>query len=411
LNEEIEVEIEPLKIFVGWDSREDIAYRVCKESIEKHASVPVEVLPLKMPKLRKQGIYTRPIDPLSSTEFTFTRFLVPFLTDYTGWALFIDCDFVFLDDIKLLFDQIDNNKALMCAQHDYTPKPGKAKMDGHVQHTYPRKNWSSMMLINCGHHANSVITPNVVNDLTKTGKYFHRFTWLNDDQIGKLSHEWNWLVGWYNEPEDGTPKALHYTEGGPWFEDYENCEYNHEWYKVKGEMLEKENLGLREKIGKYRNHIPDIDELGLPDQKKNLIKDFLKYTVDPEQNFYKHDFEAQMEKVMKDGKKVLAIDSVGGINYANAGLEYDDLLTSFVHGCGGQISDWDRKNPEGDTALVIRGLGGGSRKAIQYCWNNNRTYYAIDTGYFGNGKNKRIHRVTKNGLQHCVQLLKEIINV
>ena len=224
-------EIKPFKIYIGWDSREDIAYQVAKHSIEKLSSIPVEIIPLKQKELRKAGIYTRPVDALASTEFTFTRFLIPHLNNYQDWALFIDCDFVALTDIAELVEQIDDQYAVMCAHHDYTPKEG-VKMDGQQQTQYPRKNWSSAMLINCAHASNKVLTEDAVNDEHKSGAYFHRFSWLDDSEVGKISHEWNWLVGWYNEPKDGTPKFLHYTEGGPWFEEYRNCEYNYEWYEA-----------------------------------------------------------------------------------------------------------------------------------------------------------------------------------
>lgn len=232
-------ETKPLKIYIGWDSREDIAYQVCKQSILDHATVPVEIIPLKQSELRKQRLYWREVDKLAATEFTFTRFLIPQLSRFEGWSLFIDCDFVFLDDIKKLFDQVDDKYAVMCAQHDYTPKPG-LKMDGQQQTFYPRKNWSSMMLINCGHPSNIIVTKDFVNDPEKTGAYLHRFSWLDDSEVGQLSHEWNWLVGWYSEPDDGTPKALHYTEGGPWFPEYEDCEYANEYYKVERRYLKKQ---------------------------------------------------------------------------------------------------------------------------------------------------------------------------
>jgi lipopolysaccharide biosynthesis glycosyltransferase len=256
----LSVEIEPLRIYIGWDSREDIAYQVAKLSIENHASVPVEIIPLKQKKLRKEGLYWRDTDKLAATEFTFTRFLIPELNNYNGWALFIDCDFVFLDDVKKLFDQTNDQYAIMCAHHDYTPNEG-IKMDGQIQTIYPRKNWSSMMLINCGHSKNKIITKELVNDSTITGAYLHRFSWLEDTEVGELSHEWNWLVGWYKEPNDGKPKALHYTEGGPWFKNYEDCEYATEWYKVERQYL-------RNYI-KNTETIIDIDQIDLSDQKKN----------------------------------------------------------------------------------------------------------------------------------------------
>jgi lipopolysaccharide biosynthesis glycosyltransferase len=394
-------EISPLKIFIGYDSREDIAYQTAKLSIEKHASVPVEIIPLKLKWLKKSGVYTRPVDKLASTEFTFTRFLIPHLTEFKGWALFIDCDFIFLEDVAKLFAQTKDEYAVMCAQHDYTPAEG-TKMDGQQQHQYPRKNWSSMMMINCSHPSNAVVTNDFVNNVYKTGAYFHRFSWLNDEEIGKLSHEWNWLVEWYKAPKDGTPKALHYTEGGPWFKEYQNCEYAFEWYKIKNLYNDLHIDSLTDKISKLENRSINAEDLTLEESKKKLVINYIKNLVDPEQNYYK--IEHQDERTVM-GNKVAAIDSVGGISYANKGLAYDSYLTSFILGSGGRISSWEAEK-ETDAALVIRGLGGGSQKAIKHCWETNRTFYAIDTGYFGNEKKKEFHRVTKNGLQFTGPLVK-----
>ena len=172
------------KVFVGYDPREDIAYQVCKHSIARR-NKEVLVRPLVQKELREAGWYTRPIDPLSSTEFTFTRFLIPELCDYKGWALFMDC----------------------------------------------------VMLFNCGHPSNKQINSSVVNNTEITGKYLHRFSWLQDSEIGQLSHEWNWLTDWYKEPEDGKPKLLHYTEGGPWFENYRDCDYHKEWKIELADMM------------------------------------------------------------------------------------------------------------------------------------------------------------------------------
>ena len=218
-------------IYVGWDSREDIAYQVCEHSIYQRTYKEfMNVVPLKQQELREKNIYTRDVDKLASTEFTFTRFLVPYLNNYEGWAIFCDCDMVFLTDAEEIFQQADPKYAVMCAQHDYTPEEG-TKMDGQLQLQYPRKNWSSMVLFNCGHPSNKKLTKELVNDPETTGKYLHRFSWLEDDEIGELSHEYNWLVGWYKEPKDGTPKVLHYTEGGPWFENMRDCEYGDIWKK------------------------------------------------------------------------------------------------------------------------------------------------------------------------------------
>ena len=226
-----------MKVFVGYDTREDMAYQVCKHSIERH-SPTAQVIPLKQNDLKRQGWYSRSPDKLASTEFTFTRFLVPELSNFNGWAVFMDCDMLLRTDIAELFAQADDTKAIMCVQHDYAPKEG-IKMDGQTQTVYPRKNWSSVMLINCGHPANKRLNIDLVNEKELNGEYFHRFSWLEgkDELIGEISPEWNWLVGHYKEPEDGTPKLLHYTEGGPWFENYRDCEYNHEWKQELYDMF------------------------------------------------------------------------------------------------------------------------------------------------------------------------------
>ena len=153
-----------MKIYVGWDSREDIAYQVCEHSI-KRRDPDAEVIPLKQNDMRAQGIYTREKDKLASTEFTFTRFFVPYLNDFKGWAVFCDCDFLWKIPSTDLEQYCDPNKAVVCVQHDYKPKE-TTKMDGQVQTVYPRKNWSSMVLWNCEHPKNKLLTPDFLNQQT-----------------------------------------------------------------------------------------------------------------------------------------------------------------------------------------------------------------------------------------------------
>tara|TARA_Y100000389_G_scaffold203712_1_gene253144 strand:- start:1132 stop:2892 length:1761 start_codon:yes stop_codon:yes gene_type:complete len=394
----------PLKIFIGWDSREDIAYQVCKQSILNHASVPVDIIPLKLKQLRRDGIYTRPADNLASTEFTFTRFLIPELCEFNGWALFIDCDFIFLEDIKNLFDQVNNEYAVMCAHHDYTPKPG-IKMDGQQQHIYPRKNWSSCVLFNCSHPSNKICTSDWLNNITKNGAFFHRFSWLKNKEIGKISHEWNWLVGWYKEPKDGNPKALHYTEGGPWFSEYYNCEYASEFYHVERNYLDKRISSQAQKIEVFRRRPQTIENLTIPLSLKKSIKAFVSATIDPNGSYYGYSEEEAMKIIQnkfQKGKstKVAAIFN-DDLDYKMKSYVYDEYLEAFSLGVGGKLSTWE-KEENTDYPLVVRGVGGSSRKAIQHCWNTGREFYAIDTGYFGNSKSKSKgwHRITKNALQY-----------
>ena len=223
-----------MKVFVGYDTREDIAYQVCKHSITTKQPL-ADVRPLRQQELRDAGWYTRPIDKLASTEFTFTRFLIPELTNFEGWALFMDCDMILTTDIKELFDQADPKYAVMCVQHDYTPKEG-TKMDGQKQTIYPRKNWSSVMLFNCSHPSNATLTQDLVNNPEINGAYLHRFSWLKDEEIGELDHTWNYLVGVYDDID--TPKLIHYTEGGPWFENYRDCEFNELWKQELFDMMQ-----------------------------------------------------------------------------------------------------------------------------------------------------------------------------
>jgi len=222
-----------MKVYVGYDTREDIAYQVCKHSITTKQPA-AEIRPLKQQELRDAGWYTRPKDKLASTEFTFTRFLIPELMNFKGWAVFMDCDMILTTDIKELFDQADDKYAVMCVQHDYTPKEG-TKMDGQKQTIYPRKNWSSVMLFNCGHPSNARLTQDMVNDPEINGAYLHRFSWLKDEEVGELDHTWNYLVGVYDDIK--TPKLIHYTEGGPWFENYRDCEFNELWKHELQDMM------------------------------------------------------------------------------------------------------------------------------------------------------------------------------
>jgi len=391
--------MEPLRVFVGWDSREDIAYQVCKQSILDTCSVPVEIIPLKQRELRKKGLYSRTVDKLASTEFTFTRFLVPHLADYKGWALFIDCDFVAKDDIKKLFDQADDQYAVMCAHHDYTPKEG-VKMDGKKQTVYPRKNWSSCILFNCEHKENAKLNVSLVNHPNTTGAYLHRFSWLRDNLIGQISHEWNWLVGWYKEPADGHPKMLHYTEGGPWFDDYKDCEYANEYYKIERKLNQKI-------IDEYRDKTVRPLQLTLPDSKKKLIDNLVKGLIDPDGLYFENNVKQTVKELddmirnkKKSGYKVVAIHPGDSFDLDKKQLIYDRLLEAFCHGSDGRLGDFEQEL-DNNIPLVIRGLGGNSQRAIKHCWETKRNFYALDTGYFGNERSKAKiwHRITKNHLQ------------
>jgi hypothetical protein len=218
--------MEPLRIYIGWDRRESKAYDVASFSLGRRASVPVDISSIRLDDLRSRGLYWRDADPLASTEFTYSRFLTPYLAGFQGTALFCDCDFLWLADVAELLRIVDPAKAVHCVQHDYRPTE-TTKMDGQVQTAYPRKNWSSLMLFNCDHPSVRKLTPELVNK--ETGAHLHRLQWVADQDIGALPEEWNWLEGWSKRCASGTPKAVHFTRGGPWFRQWRNVDYADAW--------------------------------------------------------------------------------------------------------------------------------------------------------------------------------------
>ena len=226
------------RVFIGWDSREDIAYQVARHSLLRQASIPVEVIPIKLNDLVDKGLYTREIDPLASTEFTYSRFLTPHLAGFDGWALFCDCDFLYFGDVADLVQYQKPEHAVACVKHDYTPKE-TTKMDGQAQTVYPRKNWSSFMLFNCAHPSTKQLTVEAVN--SQTGAYLHRMQWAADDEIGEIPTEWNWLEGWNEKPATGTPNAVHYTRGGPWFDNWQDVDYADQW-RAEAEAVRQAGL-------------------------------------------------------------------------------------------------------------------------------------------------------------------------
>ena len=211
------------RIFVGYDSKEVAAYHVLASSIIRRATTPVAIIPLALNQL---SIFTRTRGAKESTEFSISRFLVPYLSDYDGWSLFMDCDMLCKIDVTelLMYPMLNPDKAILCCQHDYVPKTD-TKFLGQTNSAYPKKNWSSLMLMNNARCR--ALTPEYVN--TASGLDLHRFNWLaSDEEIGALPLEYNWLVGEYDPNPNA--KILHYTLGGPWFEAYRDSDHSKEWF-------------------------------------------------------------------------------------------------------------------------------------------------------------------------------------
>jgi lipopolysaccharide biosynthesis glycosyltransferase len=219
-----------IRVFIGYDSREAVAFSVLSHSIHRHASEPVAVAPLKLEELA--GVYRRERNPLQSTDFSFSRFLTPWLCDYRGWAVFMDCDMLVREDIASLWRLRDERYALQVVKHHHVPKE-EVKFLGATQTKYNKKNWSSVMLMNC--ERCTALTPEYVN--TASGLELHQFKWLESDElIGEIPSRWNHLVG-YDAPRPDAA-LVHYTIGGPYFAEYQDCEYSREWFAEKAHMLE-----------------------------------------------------------------------------------------------------------------------------------------------------------------------------
>jgi hypothetical protein len=230
-----------VKVFIGYDPREHVAYEVAVHSLRRRSSVPLEVVPLRANVLASQGLLQRPTDTRGgiydltsnapcATEFAASRFLVPHLAQ-TGFALFIDCDMVVMADVAELFTLADERKAVQVVKHKHKPL-ASVKMDGVPQTRYTRKNWSSVILWNCDHPANLRLTVHDVNH--RRGLDLHQFYWLHDSEIGDIPAEWNWLVN--EQPKPDTPKIAHFTNGGPFLPNWAAREHDDIWVEAYESM-------------------------------------------------------------------------------------------------------------------------------------------------------------------------------
>jgi hypothetical protein len=218
-----------IRIFIGYDPREAVAFSVLAHSIHARASKPVAIAPLMLSQL--DGLLWRERHPLQSSDFSFSRFLTPYLCGYEGWALFMDCDMLVQDDVARLWALRDERYAVQVVKHDHVPRE-TTKFLGQPQTQYEKKNWSSVMLFNNARCR--TLTLDYVN--SASGLDLHRFRWLeSEDLIGEIPHRWNHLVG-YDAPEAAVGNA-HFTVGGPYFREWRGCEYADEWRAAREAML------------------------------------------------------------------------------------------------------------------------------------------------------------------------------
>ncbi len=210
-----------INLYVGYDEREAIAYHVFCHSVIKNTSIPVKITPLVLSQLKEFNETHQD----RSNDFVYSRFLTPYLNEFDGWAIFADGDMICQADLKELIGMADPNKALMVVKHDYQTK-ASIKYLGNINENYPRKNWSSVILWNCSHPKHKILTPEFVSN--QTGKFLHRFSWLDDNDIGELPVEWNWLACEYEKNTEA--KLIHYTLGTPCFKDFRDTDMAEIWY-------------------------------------------------------------------------------------------------------------------------------------------------------------------------------------
>lgn len=218
-----------IRVFIGYDSRETVAWHVLTHSIMARSSVPVSFTPIALNNLG--GLMWRERNALQSTEFSFSRFLTPYLSGYEGWSLFMDCDMLMREDIAKLWAQRDERFSVMCVKHDHRPAETVKFLD-QPQTAYQKKNWSSVLLFN--NAKCKMLTPDYVN--TASGLELHQFKWLGDDElIGEIDASWNHLVG------SSAPRAdaanVHFTIGGPYFDEYRDCEHAGDWFAEREAMI------------------------------------------------------------------------------------------------------------------------------------------------------------------------------
>lgn len=262
-----------INIFIGYDNEEPIAFHTCVQSIFEYTSVPVQITPVIKSQL---DVYSRKRSDFESTDFSMTRFLVPYLSQYQGWSLFCDCDFIFKSDLKELWALRDESYSVMVCQHDYTPRK-ENKFLNQIQTNYSKKNWSSLMLFN--NEKCKSLTPEYVN--TAVGLDLHQFKWLeNEKSIGSIPLEWNYLCEEDNQVIP--PKGIHYTNGGPWFYETRETEFAADWKVIRNKAV------MTGDLKKKLFSIDGVEYIVLPPQYKEKGKDADYLQIQNQQNYRKY---------------------------------------------------------------------------------------------------------------------------
>lgn len=216
-------------VFIGFDQKEAIAYHCFVQSLIDNSTIPLSITPLAENNL---DIYEEKHSD-GSNKFTYSRFLVPYLMNFKGWAVYFDGDMICVNDVRQLLNNIDKKFAVLVVKHEYKTKQEK-KYFGQRNENYPRKNWSSVIIWNCEHPKNKLLTPNFISN--RDGAFLHRFKWLQDDEIGEIDKKWNWLAIEY--PKISEPNLIHYTLGTPCFQEYKDTSMSDYWIKTFNRLMQ-----------------------------------------------------------------------------------------------------------------------------------------------------------------------------
>ena len=377
------------RVFIGWDPAQQEAAEVCKYTLMKHSTIPLQVGFIRLKDMLEQKLIWSE-DTEATTETTLTRFLVPHLSQYQGWSLYVDPDFVFLGDVREIFQSMEARYACSVVKLQYKPTQD-TRLDGRPQAHYPRKCWSSMILYNCSHGKCKSLTPEFINQ--SKPNFLHRFDWLAGNEISGMNPEWQVIPGHADSAlKDKDIRALHFTEGGPWHPDCRSIKYGWYYADALNQMRQSQQLQPPAKIFDH-----------LPDDVNNVFNKIINYRHDPAGQYYKGCGYKDIikELMMLDNKACVAVEAdtedEASDKLEAKGQNYDPFLKSFIIGSGGQISVWD-KTAEAKTPVVVRGVT--KRKQMDACRRAGRDFYYIDTGYFGNGRKKTYHRITKNNMQY-----------
>ena len=223
------MKLNKITLVVGFDQREAIAYHTFCQSIIDKTSLPVQFIPLASNSL----FFYNENHKDGSNDFIYSRFLTPFICNFDGFAIYADGDMVCNTDIAELAGLFDSTKAVQLVKHDYITKRS-VKYFGNKNFNYPRKNWSSLVIFNCQHPSNKILTPEYIQ--AHDGAFLHRFQWLQDDEIGELDIKWNYLAIEYQACSDA--KLIHYTLGTPCLEDFKNSEMSESWHAAYKKVIQ-----------------------------------------------------------------------------------------------------------------------------------------------------------------------------